>query len=378
MRIVVGADFVPSVFNEHLFISGDAKAILGGKIYDIVKSADLSIFNLEIALTNEDSPIKKAGVALRAPTECINAYKALEVDLLGISNNHVLDHGYAGFVSTVNTIDAAGIARVGGGFSREEASEGKIFEIEGKKIGVYACCEHEFSWFSDYGFGANGFDPLESLDEIAELKARCDYLIVLYHGGKEHYPYPSPYLRKVCRKIAEKGADIVLCQHTHCIGAEEDWQGSKIIYGQGNFVFVKDREEYPFPLWFSGMLVSIIIDDSGVKYEYTPYKMTQTGIEFSDDPELLDGFRQRTFEIQQPGFVENSFAEYAAKTIGGRYIKHMVGHPVDEEYLRSRGFGLFHYMECEVHREMIITGMRKIKELGIYGETADLVGGKKE
>ena len=43
-----------------------------------------------------------------------------------------------------------------------------------------------------------------------ELKKQCDYVIVLYHGGKEHYRYPSPYLQKVCRKIVDKGADIVV------------------------------------------------------------------------------------------------------------------------------------------------------------------------
>ena len=368
MKIVIGADFVPSEFNEELFIQGNAKAIVGEEIYDIVKGADLSIFNLEVVLSDHDSPIKKAGVALRADPACINAYKELDVDLLGISNNHVLDHGYEGFVSTVRTLDEAGIARVGGGFSREEASAPKIFEIEGKKIGVYACCEHEFSWVSDYGFGSNGFDPLESLDEIAELKAKCDYVIVLYHGGKEHYPYPSPNLRRVCRKIADKGADIVLCQHTHCIGAEEDWHGSKIVYGQGNFVFVKDREEYPFPGWFSGMLVTVELSDEGAKYDYVTYKMTNEGVKISDDPELLDGYRRRTEEIKAPGFVEDSFAEYAERTINGRYIRHMVGHPVDEEFVLSHGRAIFSYMECEVHREMIITGMRKKLGMGIYGE----------
>jgi poly-gamma-glutamate synthesis protein (capsule biosynthesis protein) len=368
MRIVIGADFVPSEQNEQLFIDGKAEEIVGKEIYDIIKGADLSIFNLEIPLTDHDSPIKKSGVAFRADPGCIRAYLELGVDVLGISNNHVLDHGLDGFKSTLATIDASGIARVGGGFTQEEASKPLVIERCGKKIGIYACCEHEFSWVSDYGFGANGFDPLESLDEIAALKAECDYVIVLYHGGKEHYPYPSPYLRRVCRKIAEKGADIVLCQHTHCIGAEEDWKGSKIIYGQGNFVFVKNREEYPFPLWFSGMLVAVDIDGGDIKYDYIPYKLNEVGVEISDDPELLGGFRQRSEEIQVPGFVEDSFAEYAANTINSRYIKRMVGHPVDDEFVLARGRAIFSYMECEVHREMLITGLRKKLGLGIYGE----------
>lgn len=120
-RIIVGADFVPSEFNIQEFINSDVDALVGSELKEILAVADYRIFNLEIALADTDTPMKKGGVNLRAPTACINAYKALNVDLLGMSNNHVLDHGYEGFASTVATVDAAGITRVGGGFSQEEA-----------------------------------------------------------------------------------------------------------------------------------------------------------------------------------------------------------------------------------------------------------------
>lgn len=60
---------------------------------------------------------------------------------------------------------------------------------------------------------------------------------MLYHGGKEYYRYSSPNLQKTCRKMTEKGADLVLCQHSHCIGSYEEYNDSTILYGQGNFIF---------------------------------------------------------------------------------------------------------------------------------------------
>lgn len=42
--------------------------------------------------------------------------------------------------------------------------------------------------------GANPFDVLESFDDVQALKEHCDYVIVLYHGGKEFYRYPSPHV----------------------------------------------------------------------------------------------------------------------------------------------------------------------------------------
>ena len=43
--------------------------------------------------------------------------------------------------------------------------------------------------------------------------------------------YPSPYLQKVCRKIIDYGADIIVCQHSNCIGCYENYSKGEIIYG---------------------------------------------------------------------------------------------------------------------------------------------------
>lgn len=369
MRIIIGADFVPTPENEQYFIDGNMKAVLGDELFDIVKSADFRVFNLECALTRTEERIKKAGPAIFAAPEAINGYKALGVDVLSIANNHVFDCGYDGFVDTLNALDNAGINRIGGGMTKKEASRGYIAEIDGKKIGVYSACEHEFSWIEDYGVGANGFDALDTLDEIAELKKQCDYLIVLYHGGKEHYAYPSPYLRRVTRKIVEKGADIVLCQHTHIIGAEEDYKGGKIVYGQGNFVFVKTTPEYP-KSWFYGLLVAVDITDDGVSYEYIPFEATETGAKLSSDPSLLEGFYARTEEIKDEEATALRFAKYADETINGRYIRRALGWRIEDEdpQFNKSARSMAHFMECEVHREMIITGVRYRLGMGKYGE----------
>lgn len=88
------------------------------------------------------------------------------------------------------------------------------------------------------------------------MKKQCDIAIVLYHGGKEHYRYPSPNLQRICRKIVDKGADLVICQHSHCIGCEEKWNSGVIVYGQGNFLFDNSNSEF----WKTGLLVVLDFD----------------------------------------------------------------------------------------------------------------------
>lgn len=370
MKMIIGADLVPTDVNFDLFTAGDVVSLVGEKLKKRLDEADVRIFNLELALTDKEAPIKKAGPNIGAPTSTVNGIKALGADLLGRSNNHVLDHGYGGFVSTTEILKNAGIAQVGAGYTKEEAKKPYYFEKDGVRVGVYACCEHEFSWVEDYGFGANGFDPLESLDDISDAKKHCDRLIVLYHGGKEHYAYPSPQLVKVCRKIVERGADLVLCQHTHCVGTEEDHKGGKIIYGQGNFIFNKNYGGVS--TWGDGFLVQADVSKEGISYEYIPYRKTEKGIAYDESGDVLSGLRARSEEIKQPGFIEARFAELASETVADTYAKWILGHDVTEEELNDRLIVLFHYAECEVHRECLMTGLRVKGGLGKYGEFKEL------
>ena len=63
------------------------------------------------------------------------------------------------------------------------------------------------------------------------IKKICDFIIAIYHEVKEYYRYPSSYLQKVCRKIIDYGADIIVCQHSNCIGCYENYSKGEIIYG---------------------------------------------------------------------------------------------------------------------------------------------------
>ena len=239
MEILIGADLVPTISNATLFERGDAKTLVGEDLLKTLQAADYRIFNLEVPLTDTTMPLDKNGPAMIASTQTAHGYKALGVDLLTLANNHILDQNVQGLESTIRMLQENGISFLGAGKNLQEAAKPYIIENGGRRIGVYACAEHEFSIAAEGKSGANPFDPLESPDHVAALKAQCDYVIVLYHGGKEHYRYPSPGLQKICRKLVQKGADLVVCQHSHCIGCEEKYMNGTIVYGQGNFHFTK-------------------------------------------------------------------------------------------------------------------------------------------
>ncbi len=289
MSILIGADIVPTQSNYSFFEKGDGESLVGCQLMTILNNADYRIFNLETPLSDVNDPIHKSGPTLIAPTSCINGLVSLGIDVVTIANNHILDQGLNGLFSTINTLDHVGISHLGAGGNLLEASKPFLFSFNQHTIGIYACAEHEFSIASTSTAGANPFDPLESFDAIQELKQRYDYLIVLYHGGKEFYRYPSPILQKVCRKFIDKGANLVVCQHSHCIGCEEKYLNGTIVYGQGNFLFDRGNDAF----WSTGLLISI---DNDLSISYIPIKKTKAFVRLANDNDsehILNSFKQR-------------------------------------------------------------------------------------
>lgn len=374
MSVLIGADFVPTESNWEHFKSGDIKKIVDAQLLDILQRADYTIFNLETPLVDKEEPILKCGPNLRAPEDSINGYKALGVSLLTLANNHIMDQGDQGLNKTISLLNGFDINYVGAGNNLHEAIKERIVEIRGKKYGVYACTEHEFSIATENFSGANPFDPLNSYDHIVDIKSKCDYVIVLYHGGKEHYRYPSPYLKKVCEKFVEKGADLVLCQHSHCIGCEEKYKGSTIVYGQGNFLFDNSDNEY----WQTGLLVQISDD---FKIEYIPIRKAGNKVKLADDEdEILSQFFMRSEQIKEPNCIKTKYKEFAESNIP-HYLSIISGFNqgfifralnkitrykferwfTKKQYNRVKKTVIQNIIECEAHRELLIEGLKNLE-----------------
>lgn len=372
MKILIGADLVPTKRNISLFESGNAEELLGKELAECLNSADYRIFNLEVPLTDREQPIPKCGPNLIAPTKCIAGYQAMGVDLLTLANNHILDQDQQGLESTVRTLNQAGIAYTGVGSTPEDAAKPYLFTCDGKRIGVYACAEHEFSIVTDHFAGANPIDLLESPDHVAKLKEQCDYVIVLYHGGKEHYRYPSPNLQKVCRKLVEKGADLVVCQHSHCIGCEEKYLHGTIVYGQGNFLFDDDESEF----WKTSLI--ILLNEKN-DITYIPIMKNANAVRLANEEDaakIISDFNTRSEKIRDEVFVESEYRKFADKMIGsylgtitgrsrnlafriknkitrGKWSKKIVGKIPQKDKL-----AILNYMMCEAHIELLIDALQ--------------------
>lgn len=371
MSLIIGADIVPTIENSLHFKNGNVEALVGDGLVDVLQKTDYRVFNLETPLTDVASPIDKWGPALRADCTTIAGIKKLGVDLFTLANNHIMDQGETGLTSTIDLLKKNEISYLGAGENLEQARKPFVKNIKEKRIGFYACAEHEFSIAREKNAGANPFDALESFDHVVALKAECDFVVVLYHGGKEYYQYPSPLLQKVCRKFVEKGADLVVCQHSHCIGCEEKYANGTIVYGQGNFIF----DDCNSPLAEHSLLIKIEDDFS---IDYLPLVKTANGVRLAtgkDSKKIIDAFKNRSAQIKEEGFVEKEYAKLASSMLqnyllicsGFRHRKicrilNRLTHgwvikKLTSAYSKDELLALRNFIECEAHRELWIKGL---------------------
>lgn len=261
MKILIAGDYCPIGRNRNLLKKKEYSRLFGD-YKSIISTTDYSIVNFECPLTLSDKSIEKTGPCIK--TEDINSLKALKYlgfDALTLANNHIQDYGEQGVIDTISFAKREGFDIVGAGKNDQDAKVKLIRSIQGVKVGFVNIAENEFCSAEENFAGANTFSFIQTTREIRELKLKVDKVIVIYHGGREHYQLPTPDLRDRFRYFADIGADAVVGHHTHCYSGFEYYQDKPLIYSLGNFLF-DYKKKYQKGIWTEGM--SAILSLSGV------------------------------------------------------------------------------------------------------------------
>lgn len=347
MVITFCGDISITQVNRHLWDQGDVSSLFG-RVPEIFRNSDRVVVNLECALTEKDTAIRKFGPNLKGPVRAAALLKEAGVTDCGLSNNHIWDFGKPGLDDTLEALEAAGLNYIGVGENEEDSRKDLIIQQDGKTVRVLTVCEHEYSYAMADFPGARPYDPYDTNDDIRAAKKEADYVVVMYHGGKEYSPFPSPRLRKACRSMVNCGADLVLCQHSHCIGCTEEFNGSTIVYGQGNFHF-----HYPgyarSSTWNEGLAVRVDLADIP-KVELIPVVVTETGIDLASEAHaksIFEGIAARNPDLHNGKWLEH-WREFCLSMLE-TYQKSIAGFATGEEM----DVALFaHYLDCEAHTDV--------------------------
>lgn len=368
LKIVIGGDLCPFGRVEKFLEQGDSHHVFG-TFLGLFQQSDLLLANLECPLVLSQTPAIKGGPVLGASIKSLAGLKNAGFHLLGLANNHIMDHGRAGLFSTLDACHAAGIETVGAGINAIEAAAIWVRSYNRIRVGVMAVAEAEYSLAGTAEPGANSMDFFNTARKLREARDLCDFLVVLVHGGNEHLAIPRPGLRNFCQWLVEEGAKVVVCQHSHCIGTYEEYGTGLIVYGQGNLLFDMPSKH---KTWQEGILVDLeIAPDLTFKYDFIPYETRQSGDGIDKPSEvrsraIMSDFRRRSeifhdkelLEKQWQTFCESKRSLYMSIIHGFGRVLSVLNRmlPLTEYlYTKSQRRNIGNIVRCESHHEVLVT-----------------------
>lgn len=370
-NILIAADYYPRRRVAEEIEKGHYDAVFG-KIKPI--EADYKIVNFECAVASEeDKPIKKCGPNLKCSPKGVDVLAYAGFDCATLANNHFFDYGQSGVEKTLTQLKAHNMDYVGGGLDLKEAQETLYKTIGGETFAFINCCEHEFSIATEQSGGSNPLNPVTQWYAITEAKQKAAHVIVIVHGGPEHYSLPTPRMVETYRFFIDAGADAVINHHQHCFSGYEEYKRKPIFYGLGNFCFDYGGDRYTS--WHKGYMVLLSFDKRSLTYKLIPYCQCykEPSVVPFEDKTKIDEFDAKIKSlneiIRQPELLKEKYLSsidtsrksylsvlepYNSRIMCALFSRGMLPSFVKEK----RKLQLWDLMSCESHYEKFLHALK--------------------
>ncbi|MFA5925930.1 MAG: CapA family protein [Parcubacteria group bacterium] len=217
---------------------------------------DLVVGNLEGPITKNESVSQdsamdeKKNLIFTFDPAVANVLSENNIKTVSLGNNHILNQGEAGVEQTKKYLDEAGIKYFGDTGTEENESISQT--VGGTKIALI-----------NYNYSIPGSSE-KAIGDIKKARGQSDIIIVYPHWGTEYeIGDPGESVRFLARRFIDAGADAVIGTHPHVIQSSETYEGKKIYYSLGNFIF----DQYFQKETMEGLGVEIAVQPD-LKMEY--------------------------------------------------------------------------------------------------------------
>jgi len=210
-----------------------------GPVASVLRAADITLGNLEGVIMAGGMPQKTcsnpdACFLFRSPPHYTAYLRDAGFDALSLANNHARDFGEEGRTASMATLDRYGL--------RHSGRRGDIASWEQDDLAI------AFIAFSPTIKSYLLNDIPTAQEEILELAATHDIIIVSFHGGAEgeaaaelafeeefYFGETRGEVVRFSHTVIDAGADLVIGHGPHVPRALELYNGRLIAYSLGNF-----------------------------------------------------------------------------------------------------------------------------------------------
>ena len=277
-------------FDRYMDKRWEDNDLLSKPVLDFFHSADHVVANVEGALIDAVDDGSRGVFFHSMNPAATKVLQDMHADIWSIGNNHTMDAGKEGVISTRKIAAELGCRTIGAGLNEVEASE-PVYLDEAGGIGMF-CVSYMNECIPATATepGIFRWDDLDYIKRrIDEIKARCRWCVIVSHGGEEFTSLPSPYTRDRYLKFLELGADVVVGHHPHVPENYELFDdGKAIFYSLGNFIF--DTNYQRVHLYTDlGVLLKLIFTEDKLDFEAMGIQIIR-GEERIDQAPLPDVF----------------------------------------------------------------------------------------
>jgi poly-gamma-glutamate synthesis protein (capsule biosynthesis protein) len=240
-------------------LAADPTTALGSGATALLGGVDLSMVNLETALTDGTCPEPQPkSYDFYAPSSALTALKSAGVGLTTEANNHGEDCGRPGLQMALSARAQADYPVLGIGQNVTEAFAPYQTVIHGEHIGIIAATQVidsdlQTAWTATAtqpGL-ASAYDVADLVSTVEAARTVDDTVVVFLHWGVELDACPDPLQEPLATELVRAGADIVIGSHAHVLLGGGYLGSAYVDYGLGNFAFYNT----PAPTDQSGSLV---------------------------------------------------------------------------------------------------------------------------
>lgn len=232
-----------------------------------MQKADISFGNLEVPLVETGNPIAKIDIA-RADLAMAEELEKMGLDVVSLANNHIMDYGLGGLLSTRKTLLRRQIKYAGASLTSKGAFAPLYWKVKSRRVALVAFhCWYHPVW-EDYT------DPVRSdthkpgaavvqayrvripsdgsvvecpderylellLASVERARKHAEVVLVSMHT---HFGFRAPLevaptRHAWTRWLVDAGADLILGHGPHAINGVECYKGRFIVHSMGNFIF---------------------------------------------------------------------------------------------------------------------------------------------
>jgi poly-gamma-glutamate synthesis protein (capsule biosynthesis protein) len=183
----------------------------------------------------------------------------------------VADYGSSAFLDMLSRLEGESVGYVGGGRNESEAYLPLYVDIKGRRIAILSFSNIEIPWFTaaNEKAGIAWFNDEKVVEMLRIARENSDYTVVMAHWGTEYTSVLQDEQVRLAHLLVDNGADLVIGGHPHHIQSIEDYNGGRIYYSLGNYIFDGPGTHSG---WYDGILVEVHIDLDSIIPTFTEHK----------------------------------------------------------------------------------------------------------